>query len=101
MRITIEMDERERAAITAALLDALNGANGNFTPPTLDEVRAYADTKEWEPKLFDPVAFHRYNELRGWHMRDWKQAAAGWYDKQRHLHPELERPDYSDTWGDG
>lgn len=101
MRITIEMDEREREEIVAALLDALNGANGKFEPPTLDEVRAYADAKEWEPKLFDPVAFYRYNDLRGWHMRDWKQAAAGWYDKQLHLHPDWKRADYSDTWGDG
>lgn len=99
MRITFELDEREREEITAALLNALNGVKADFTPPTLEDVQAYADAQGWERRLFEPAEFYRYNTLRGWPMKDWKLAAAGWYSKEKRKRPELARQDFSEWEG--
>lgn len=102
IQIAFELDAQERAALISELAAALAGADTEQTGPTgpaLEDVQSYADARGWEPRLFDPVAFHRYNTLRGWPIKDWKLAADGWYGKQRHAHPEWIRPNYSEWEG--
>ena len=99
MRITIDLDERERAALVRELSAALMMPKAAGTAPTLEDVQAYADAQEWEPRLFNPADFYRYNSLHGWAVRDWRLAANGWYAREAAKHPEWKRPDYSDPWG--
>lgn len=99
MRITFELDARERASLISELAATLAGCDARPTAPTLEEVQAYANAQGWEPGLFDPAEFYRFNSLRGWVVKDWKLAAAGWYSKEKHKHPELARLDYSEWEG--
>lgn len=57
-----------------------------FEPPTVEEVRAYAQEKGWT--AFDPDRFVDFYESKGWRvgnqpMRDWKAAARGWVSRDR------------------
>ncbi len=99
MRITFELDAQERASLISELSAALAGGDTVQTAPTLEDVQAYANAQGWEPRLFEPAAFYRYNSLRDWPIKGWKLAADGWYNKQKHEHPELARPDYSEWEG--
>ena len=54
-----------------------------FTPPTTEEVLAYACEKGWSAEQFDAVRFVDFYASKGWYvgknpMKDWKAAARGW-----------------------
>lgn len=57
-----------------------------FIAPTLDEVRAYCKSKEYDK--MDPEAFLDFYESKGWmigknRMKDWKAAVRNWNRNQR------------------
>lgn len=62
------------------------GRAGVFTPPTLDEVRAFFH--EAAPDM-DPLEFYGYYKARGWtfpggvRMSDWKSAVYLWISRER------------------
>lgn len=63
-----------------------------FTPPTVEDVRSYADEKEWTPQEFNPDRFVDFYSSKGWKvgretMKDWKAAARGWVARYRQEHP--------------
>jgi hypothetical protein len=64
-------------------------ARARFTPPTLEEVSAYAREKGWGPSVFNPERFVDYYASKGWKvgkdspMRDWKAAARGWVARDK------------------
>ena len=55
-------------------------------PPTVEEVRAYAEERGY---TFDPEAFVAYYAARGWRlgrgqpMRDWRAACVTWQKRER------------------
>lgn len=54
-----------------------------FTPPTPEEVAAYAKEKGYTPAQLDPERFVDYYESKGWRvgnspMKDWRAAARNW-----------------------
>ena len=62
-----------------------------FTPPTIDELRAYADEKHYTN--FNAEAFEAYYASKGWvvgksPMKDWKAAVRGWVARDRQNAPE-------------
>lgn len=102
MRIVFELDAQERASLVSELAAALAVCDTEPTAetvPKLEDVQAYADAQGFEPGLFDPAAFYRYNSLRGWPLKDWKLAADGWYSKEKRKRPELASPNYSEWEG--
>lgn len=55
-----------------------------FTPPTVEEVRAYCDEKGY---TFDPETFCAFYESKGWRvgnspMKSWKAACSTWQKRQ-------------------
>lgn len=72
-----------------------------FTPPTLDEVRAYAEEKQWTKQEFNAERFVDFYASKGWKvgrdtMKDWKASARGWVSRYRQEHPDQaeKKPDY-------
>lgn len=58
--------------------------DGRFTPPTVEEVRAYCTEKGY---TFDPEAFVAFYESKGWKvgrnpMRSWQAACTTWQRRQ-------------------
>jgi len=79
-----------------------------FTPPTADEVRAYATEKRWTAREFNADRFVDFYASKGWKvgkdtMKDWKASARGWVSRYRQEHPQ-EAPrvykdaDYENDW---
>ena len=63
-------------------------ARARFTPPTLDDVGAYAREKGWSAAQFDAERFADFYASKGWRvgsqpMRDWKAAARNWAARER------------------
>lgn len=55
-----------------------------FTPPTVEEVRAWCSKKRY---TFDPEAFHAFYESKGWKvgrnpMKSWQAACVTWQKRQ-------------------
>jgi hypothetical protein len=74
-----------------------------FTPPTLDEVREYANTKGYSPQEFDPESFIAFYGSKGWKvgknkMESWHQAASGWVARYRKEHPQERTQDRPKAW---
>ena len=68
-----------------------------FTPPTIDEIRAYAAEKEYS--YFNAEAFEAYYASKGWvvgkaPMKDWKAAVRGWAARDKAKRPALEQDDH-------
>ena len=68
--------------------DKNNKKNGNFVPPTQDEVQSYIDEKGYSVVAQRFISFY---ESKGWmvgknKMRDWKSALSGW--NTRNLEPK-------------
>ena len=64
-----------------------------FTPPTVEEVQAYADEKGYSAKEFSAERFIDYYISVGWQvnkkpMKDWKASVRGWVSRYRENHPE-------------
>lgn len=58
---------------------------GKFVPPTIEEVREFAEEKAFA--AFDAEAFHDFYESKGWmvgknKMQKWKAAASNWARKE-------------------
>ena len=57
-----------------------------FSPPTLEEVRAYCDVKQYS---FDPDTFFAYYDSQGWRkangrpVTNWRQCCVTWEGKRR------------------
>ena len=73
-----------------------------FTPPTVDEVRAYAAEKGWTAKEFNADRFVDFYASKGWRvgkdtMKDWKASARGWVSRYRQEHPEQAPRVYEDA----
>lgn len=67
-----------------------------FTPPTVEDVRGYAEEKQWSAQEFSAERFVDFYASKGWKvgretMKDWKAAARGWVSRYRQDHPEKER----------
>lgn len=63
-----------------------------FTPPTVADVQAYADDKQWTAQEFSAERFVDFYASKGWKvgrdtMKDWKAAARGWVSRYRQEHP--------------
>lgn len=77
-----------------------------FTPPTVDEVRAYAAEKGWGKEEFDPEYFVDFYTSKGWKvgkekMQSWRAAASGWVARYRKEHPTQQKASYDsmiDPW---
>ena len=59
-----------------------------FTPPTIEQVSAYASEMGWTASQFMPERFVDFYESKGWKvgkdtMKDWKAAARGWVSRQK------------------
>lgn len=78
---------------------------GRFTPPTVEEVRAYCFEKGY---TFDPESFVAFYKSKGWKvgnapMKDWKACCVTW--SKRKDYPTRDKPkkwnfdqhDYNDT----
>lgn len=72
-----------------------------FTPPTVDELRAYATEKGYT--RFNAESFEAYYASKGWMvgkspMRDWKAAVRGWVARDRQNEPTEEQytPSFKD-----
>lgn len=68
-----------------------NSTRKRFTPPTIDELRAYASEKNYTH--FNAEAFEAYYASKGWlvgkaPMKDWKAAVRGWVARDRTSEPE-------------
>ena len=80
-----EIEKRDRERKTAS----------RFSPPSLDEVRAYCAEKKLS---VDPERFIDYYESVGWKvgrnpMKDWKAAIRGW--ERRRSEGEKKKPDHN------
>ena len=65
-----------------------------FTPPTVDEVRAYCLERN---NGIDPEAFTAFYASKGWkvgnsQMKDWKQAIITWEKREQREHPQQQKP---------
>ena len=63
-------------------------ARTRFTPPTIEEVSAYATEKGWKDWQFNAQRFVDFYASKGWKvgkdpMKDWKAAARGWVSRQQ------------------
>lgn len=61
---------------------------GTFTPPTLEEVAAYAREKGWTQGEFSAEGFVDFYGSKDWmigknKMTDWRKAASGWVTRYR------------------
>lgn len=59
-----------------------------FTPPTIEQVSAYASEMGWTESQFMPERFVDFYESKGWKvgkdtMKSWKAAARGWVSRQK------------------
>lgn len=76
-----------------------------FIPPTVEEVRAYANEKGWKPSEFDPEYFINFYASKGWKigkntMTNWRASASGWVARERKKNPINHESDYDyDPWG--
>ena len=73
-------------------------ASGNFTPPTLDEVRAFCAANMM--RHVDPEVFHSWHEARGWVVNgspivNWQSALASWEVRDRNKAASEKQTDYS------
>ena len=73
--------------------DKSESTRKRFTPPTVDEVTAYASEKKWAFHEFSAERFVDFYASKGWKvggdtMKDWKAAARGWVSRYRQEHPE-------------
>lgn len=64
------------------------GRATRFTPPTVEEVSAYAAEKGWKDWQFNAQRFVDFYASKGWKvgkdpMKDWKAAARGWVARQQ------------------
>lgn len=72
--------------------------SGRFTPPTLDEVTAYVQSRG---NLIDPKKFWDYYEAAGWKdskgqpVKNWKQKAITW---ENHRTPQSNSPEFSNPY---
>ena len=62
-----------------------NQKRGRFTPPTVDEVRAYCGEKGY---TFDPETFCAFYESKGWRvgnspMKSWRAACVSWQNRRK------------------
>lgn len=62
-------------------------ARARFTPPTVEEVSAYATEKGWMEDVFNPERFVDFYTSKGWKvgkdtMKDWRAAARGWVSRR-------------------
>lgn len=65
-----------------------------FTPPTVDEVKAYCLERN---NGIDPEAFTAFYASKGWkvgnsQMKDWKQAIITWEKREQREHPQQQKP---------
>ena len=82
------------------------GTRKRFTPPTLDEVRAYAREKGY--RNFSPDTWFSYYQSNGWKvgrdtMKDWKASVRYWVAKDakpkaREPSRTYEDADYENNW---
>lgn len=68
------------------------GARKRFTPPTIDEIRAFAKEKGYTSSELNPERFMAHYQANGWKvgrnpMKDWKAACVGWVTRYRQEHP--------------
>jgi hypothetical protein len=83
-----------------------------FVPPTVDEVKAYAQEKGWNAAQFDAERFVDFYTSKGWkvgkdQMKDWKACARGWVSRGKAQTPAstptstptvYTDPDYENYW---
>jgi predicted phage replisome organizer len=74
----IEKRDRDRDRVTRK----------RFTPPTIEQVSAYASEMGWTESQFMPERFVDFYESKGWKvgkdtMKSWKAAARGWVSRQK------------------
>lgn len=83
------------------------GKAKRFTPPTLDEVKAYCDERG---NSIDPQRFIDYYQANGWKvgkasMKDWKAAVRNWESREKpgEKKKELSQEDleFLKAWGGG
>ena len=68
---------------------------GRFTPPTVEEVKAYCTERQ---NTVDPVSFISFYESKGWmigknKMKDWKAAVRTW-ERSRQTEKKAEKPKF-------
>lgn len=82
-----------------------SSAHARFTPPTVDEVAAYAAEKGYTG--FSADRFCDFYASKGWKvgkegMKDWRAAVRGWVARDRENGQKNQVPTYEDfNWSDG
>lgn len=91
--IGIEIDNRNRESESKS---QSRDARARFTPPTVDDVRAYCQERQ---SVIDPEEFVDFYAAKGWKigkepMKDWRAAVRTWEAKRREK--QVEKPS---KWG--
>lgn len=95
-------NSRNREPIPYINKDENNNSSMRFTPPTIDDVREYANEKGYTQKEFDPDEFVAFYSSKGWKvgkdkMKDWKASVRLWVSRYRKEHPQSNDDDYRPT----
>ncbi len=101
MKLTIILHEIENEGylcIKLADLTQLKSKRKTFTPPTIEEVKAYCEGRK---NGIDALLFIDYYQTRGWYlskgvkMKDWKSAVRTW-EKNNNYKSESKGTNLSD-----
>lgn len=76
--------------------DSKKEAQTRFSPPSVEEVRAYCESRK---NNIDPESFINFYESKGWmvgktKMKDWKASVRTWERRYAENHPVIPMPEY-------
>lgn len=76
--------------------DSKKEAQTRFSPPSVEEVRAYCESRK---NNVDPESFINFYESKGWmvgktKMKDWKASVRTWERRYAENHPVIPIPEY-------
>lgn len=86
MQMQADENESSRNPILSNTLSESNASGAKFTPPTLEEVKAYCSERR---NSINPERFISYYEAQGWKlsnglvMKDWKAAVRSWETRDK------------------
>ena len=103
VRSTSGPTESESTSETKTPKRERGGRSASFLPPTVDEVRKYADEKGWTG--FDAESFHAHYETRDWipkgythRMKSWKSAMVTWHKHDGEFGRTKTKDTSADEW---
>ena len=78
----LPQDRLDKNRLDKVSVDKSNSTAQRFTPPTVDDVKAYCDERGYGSRV-DPERFVDFYQTKGWmvgknKMKDWKAAVRNW-----------------------